>query len=113
MQPTDVYSVTAGSDTAANAFEGQAVNGRARLKSIYFGGSAGVNNAAALFELRDGTAVTDTVLLKLACSGGSEVYAAGFFRIPGNGILFANGIYLDAEAEVGPVTMVVQGGAPA
>ena len=113
MQPTDVYSVTAGSDTAASAFEGQAVNGRVRLKAIYFAGANAFNTAAIFLELRDGTAVTDTVLLKLACSSGSSAYASGFLRIPGNGILFANGIYLDAEAAVGPVTMVVQGGASA
>tara|TARA_R110002020_G_scaffold297733_1_gene513498 strand:+ start:830 stop:1168 length:339 start_codon:yes stop_codon:yes gene_type:complete len=112
MQPTDVYSVQVGSNNLA--FESQAVNGRSRLKGIYVcGGVDTTGTSGGKVQLRDGTTNTDTARFEFQCPRGSTVTGGFFIKIPGNGILFESGIFVDAEAAVNPVTLVFQGGAAA
>ena len=114
MQPTDVYSVVFGDGERGSVQQGQAVNGRARLKALYMQGVANYNTYAdGLIQIRNGTSVSGDALLKLMLPEGSGYCCNKYFKIPGNGILFDSGIFCDIEENVGSITLVVQGGASA
>ncbi len=110
MQPTDVYAVSVGTSTAA--FEIQGVDGRARLKGVYVTGISAVSDTSGgKIELRNGTAVSDEVLFTFQNPICSQITGGHFIKFPGNGILFDSGIFVDAELDAGPITLLYQGGA--
>ena len=103
MQPTGVQNVKVSSDAA------QMVDGRTRLKGyILSGGSTSAADGNVKFY--NGDSALDP--LGLEVNMGSYVTYQGntLVNIPGNGILFDSGIFVDLEDNVGPLTLLVQGG---
>jgi hypothetical protein len=97
---SDVKAVTKTADASA-------VVGRTRLKGVYFTNTA----TASSFTLRDGTTGTDTAIITIntpAAAGAQDLL------MPEDGMVFADGIYVDVnDANVTSVTLLFEGGAAA
>ena len=78
--------------------DGQAVNYRVRVKAVY--GLAGASAGSVKFY--NGTDATGTLLLEIDTPAGT---ANTFLPIPGEGILFTTGVYVDVTNITG-VTIV-------
>jgi len=98
MSSSNLSSVT---KTASN----QAIAGRTRVIGIYFT----CTDTASSFELRNGDADTDPVLVTIntpAAAGANDLI------IPDMGILFEDGVFIDlADNNVESVTLIFYGGA--
>ena len=81
-------SSTADVKSAHTAADAQLVSGPARLKSVYLVAGTGATNHCVF---HNGTSASDPVLLELDTAHGGVVDV----MIPGTGILFDSGIYVD------------------
>lgn len=91
--------------TVTKTANDQAIAGRTRVVGIYFT----CTDTASSFELRNGDADTDPVLVTIntpAAAGANDLI------IPDMGILFEDGVFIDlADANVESVTLIFYGGA--
>ena len=101
MQPTDVKSATRTSD-------GQIVSGRARLKGFDLASSV-VTSTANSVILYNGTSVSDPFVMQFDIPGYAQYGSRWAFNIPGNGLMFTDGIYVDMGASVNRFTVIYQG----
>ena len=109
MQPTGVQNVKKGT-TAVDAV--RMVNGRTRLKGYILSGEGTTNNGYAKFY--NGTGNGDPLLLEAFLGAYSYLQGNALVNIPGNGILFDSGIYVEMTADVVLcVSIIFQGGAAA
>jgi len=102
MEPTGVQN--AFSETA----ESQMVTGSARLKSF----SMAVDDATSTdtsVRFRNGTTVSDEILLEVSGNLSSAYTNNMWVVIPGNGIRFDSGIFVDMEGAVSSVSIMFQG----
>lgn len=79
--------------------DGQAVNYRARVKAVY--GLAGASAGSVKFY--DGTSVSGTLLLEIDTPAGTA--NTFLLPIPGEGVLFTTGVYVDVTNITG-VTII-------
>jgi hypothetical protein len=91
--------------TVTKTANDQAIAGRTRVIGIYFT----CTDTASSFELRNGDADTDPVLVTIntpAAAGANDLI------IPDMGILFEDGVFIDlADNNVESVTLIFYGGA--
>jgi len=109
MSASNISAVTKDASAAA-------VSGRTRLMGVYFVNAlAGGSATQSSVNLRNGAAVSDSILLTLNAStaaGGTTI------DIPDGGMLFSGGIYIDIPTEtptnsITHVTLLFEGGVAA
>ena len=117
VESTHIHSVKKG-DVSNHAM--QMVNGRTRLKGLIVCGNAVDVNSGNL-KLYNGDSSAGTIELEMDIGDYSAYGGTQMIRIPGNGILFDSGIYME-KSYSGPastgrgvlsVVAIYQGGAAA
>ena len=109
MSASNISAVTKSASAAA-------VSGRSRLMGVYFVNLiAGVSNTQGSVNIRNGAAVSDTILFTL---NASTAAAGTSVDIPDGGMVFSGGMYIDIPTltptnSITHVTLLFEGGAAA
>jgi len=95
-----------------NAFsstvESQMVTGPARLKSFYFS-LDDISSTDTGLRFRNGTTVSGEILLEVPGTVSSAYTNYSWYLIPGNGIRFDTGIFVEMDGGVSDVSIIYQG----